>query len=560
MKQKNKVSLLLLVLGIISYSLCLFTTTEFAKQDQINHLTALKADYALLDKVSSRQTLTAWADHHQMQIVTNSNKPRSDLQAYVHKLLPQQKMDDNLPTYITYYHQKKYLFCLLDTTKASPQKVIVKRYRSIWSIANWLILFSIIFGVIWACIIYGQRTLFNEENLKRWTLKQKLDQLLSNKNENAYQQPSKKQVTIVELQQAVALLANKMDKLATDNFLAKRQFKSLMKHLPVGVMLLDHNGNVILHNQAMAVILGKNISDEPHYFDQDITTERLQKMIRHTMKQNRNHHQEIQLTNDTNSLVDANVIRITHTEERVQRQVIVILYDLTEFRQVEQEQIDFVGNVSHELKTPVTSIIGFTDTLLNGAMNDHEQSEKFLKIIKQESLRLTNLIKDSLTLTKIDQSTQNKLERIDLRKLVNQTLTEYAQASKKAAVTVSYQIQGNPWISSNKHTLTQIIQNLTSNAIKYTPPKGKIALLLKHDEIDNYLKLEVSDNGIGIAPEDQAHIFERFYRVDKSRNKKIPGTGLGLAIVKQAVQALNGKISVTSKLGVGSCFKILLPL
>ncbi|MGR3741520.1 sensor histidine kinase [Companilactobacillus sp. DQM5] len=340
--------------------------------------------------------------------------------------------------------------------------------------------------------------------------------------------------------------------------LLSRRFKGLVGHLPVGVMLLDDKGNVIMHNQAMSVILGQNISEGKHPFIDDIKTYSLSRMIEQTLKKNKNHHKNLELI-DNNKFVDANVIRIAHSDEDIERQVIVILYDLTEFKQIEQMQGDFVSNVSHELKTPITAITGFSETLLNGAKNNPDDLDKFLKIINKESIRLNSLVQDILELSQVDE-VETFNDEISLDEIVNDITDELSSSISSKNLTVNKKITGPDLVVSSSLLIEQIINNLVTNSVIYNNMNGQVDIKLKHDEIKNQLLINISDTGIGISDENIDRIFERFYRVDKSHSQEIEGTGLGLSIVIDAVNKLNGTIKVESQLTVGTKFEVKIPL
>jgi len=315
----------------------------------------------------------------------------------------------------------------------------------------------------------------------------------------------------------------------------------------------------LMHNQAMASLLDANISNDIHPFIEDVKTYSLSRMIEHTLRKNKNHHREIQLVGNSQKYVDASVIRLIHSREDFDQQVLVILYDLTESRQFERVQVDFVNNVSHELKTPVTSIEGFSETLLGGAKNDPAKLDHFLDIIHSESVRLSELIQDILSLSKVKKD-NNKADVVNLRDDVEHILDHQSLSIKKHNLTVKKEFTGNPEVTINKEKVNLVFRNLIKNAISYNKENGEIDIEVHHDDIENRIKLIVKDTGIGISEEDQGRIFERFYRVDRSRSLETGGTGLGLAIVKETLDTLDGDIRVESHQGLGTKFIVDIPL
>jgi len=225
-------------------------------------------------------------------------------------------------------------------------------------------------------------------------------------------------------------------------------------------------------------------------------------------------------------------------------------------KKLEQMRKDFVANVSHELKTPVTSIKGFSETLLDGAMNDQDTLEAFLEIILKESDRLQILIQELLDLSKIEQhGFKLTIGKVDVWKSITEVfeILRGKAAEKDISLTIG-ESSGNSVIEADPDRIKQVLINLVSNAITYSPNRGTITISV-NDE-NNMVSIEVKDYGIGIEKSEIPRIFERFYRVDKARSRNSGGTGLGLAIVKHIVEAHKGNIEVTSEIGNGTTFTI----
>mgnify|MGYP002544083485 CR=1 FL=1 len=247
--------------------------------------------------------------------------------------------------------------------------------------------------------------------------------------------------------------------------------------------------------------------------------------------------------------------KFVHVDSHIRQQAL-IEYALP--HNIEKMQKDFVGNVSHELKTPVTSLIGFTETLLDGAKEDPETLQTFLEIIQKDAYRLKNLIQDIIQLSQDSDSFQYVDQPINFSELLQQVVQTYGPAAGKKQLT--FQFEGpEPFILSTKKELLQpIVKNLVENAVTYSKPGGVITL--SYSEQDDQLLFQVQDQGIGIDEEDQEWIFERFYRVDKGRSRKQGGTGLGLSIVKHIVNFYHGTIHVSSEPDMGSEFTVFLPM
>ncbi len=239
--------------------------------------------------------------------------------------------------------------------------------------------------------------------------------------------------------------------------------------------------------------------------------------------------------------------------------IIVVLHDVTEQQKLEAMRREFVANVSHELRTPITSIKSYTETLLDGAAEDKETTERFLSVINSEADRMTRLVKDLLQLSRLDNQQMNwKMQNISLasltKEIVERMQIEAAQNNQKLECFVIGDI---PLITADNDRLEQVIVNLISNALKYTAPGGSITVYVGKLYNDVYIK--VTDNGIGIPNDALPRVFERFYRVDKARSRDMGGTGLGLAIAKEIIQAHGGSISIASEYGKGTEVTAKLP-
>lgn len=237
---------------------------------------------------------------------------------------------------------------------------------------------------------------------------------------------------------------------------------------------------------------------------------------------------------------------------------LLVFHDITELKNLEQTRKDFVANVSHELKTPVTSIKGFTETLLDGAKDDPKSLEAFLHIILTESDRLQQLIEELLELSRIEQHKFNlDIKEVNLGTLLKDSVTMLQKKAEDKSVTLNYlEDNENVVIQGDLFRLKQVFINVINNAIMYTPQNGSIKI--ETEMKDDRVLVHISDTGIGIEKQEIPRIFERFYRVDKARSRNSGGTGLGLAIVKHLIEAHQGTITVSSEVGTGSVFTISL--
>ena len=239
--------------------------------------------------------------------------------------------------------------------------------------------------------------------------------------------------------------------------------------------------------------------------------------------------------------------------------VVIVLHDMTELRKLERIRRDFVANVSHELKTPLTSIRGYVETLIDGAIDDQANNRRFLEKIEVNVQRLNHLVADLLSLARIEEQEDGlRCERLDLRPLLVQAVRLHENAATQRDLRCELTgIEGPLMVIGDRESLVQVIDNLLDNAIKYTPAGGCVRLSAR-TEADT-LAFDVSDTGIGIPSEDLERVFERFYRVDKARSREVGGTGLGLSIVKHLAAAMGGEVSVRSDFGLGTRFTVRLP-
>ena len=240
-------------------------------------------------------------------------------------------------------------------------------------------------------------------------------------------------------------------------------------------------------------------------------------------------------------------------EDKKVRGVVILFIDETEEIRALRLREEFSSNVSHELKTPLTSICGFSELLVNGMVDDANK-EEFYKLIYDDSKRLLNLIEDIMKISGLETEETFSREEIKLKELIKDILRAQRNLIDEKNIAVS--LDGDGLVYENKTMMWELFANIINNGLKYNKDGGKLDIKISEDE-KNY-EVSIVDTGIGIPSKDLARIFERFYRVDKSRSRKIGGTGLGLSIVKHVLQSIDGKLEISSKLGMGTSFKVIL--
>lgn len=338
-----------------------------------------------------------------------------------------------------------------------------------------------------------------------------------------------------------------------------KRVRELINHLVIGVMLLDENRQITMVNPIMNEILGENLYGKiGHSYLEVFKSYGLNQLIETAFEKNELQNREIALLLQDEKIVDANIVPIPG---RVQNTTnyIVLLYDITEIRRLEQVRTDFVANASHELRTPITALKGFSETLLDGALEDREVLIEFLEIMLKESSRLDLMVQDILQLSKLEQKqVRLNVESIEAKSVVKEVFQILQQKAELKNIELSIVYNEPVFLEVDHDQLKQIILNLVGNAVSYTPENGQVKVELAYEDQEAVIK--VIDNGIGIPQEEQSRIFERFYRVDKARSRNAGGTGLGLSIVKYLVENLSGYIELESIVGRGTMFEVHLPV
>lgn len=251
-------------------------------------------------------------------------------------------------------------------------------------------------------------------------------------------------------------------------------------------------------------------------------------------------------------------VHLVPIKEKGDFSLLLFLQDITEEKRVETIKKDFVANVSHELRTPLASIKGYSETLIDGGMDDKETLKEFLKIIDRHATRMSRLIDDLLTLSRLESHQMTIVSApVDLKDLILSITTGFEKQARDKGIRLNSEIPDNlPRVLGDRDRLEQVVVNLLDNAIKYTPSGGSVAVTACKS--DGAVVVDIKDTGIGIPAGDIPRIFERFYRVDKARSRELGGTGLGLAIVKHIIQVHNGRLHVESIPGRGSTFSFSL--
>lgn len=366
---------------------------------------------------------------------------------------------------------------------------------------------------------------------------------------------------IGKVNQALGRMAEKLDELFKEVSLEKSQLEAVLSAMSEGVIVVGSDGKVILINRALKDMFGiKDVSFGKPYWEV-LRNSEITELVEYTLKSRKAEKKEISLFYPVEKYYLASGIPLNSSESGA----IVVMFDITEFKRLEKIKADFVANVSHELRTPLTAIKGYVETIEAEAYENTDERDHFLNIIKRHTDRLINIVSDLLVLSEIErkeisweEEPKTVLEEINFKEIVSSSLEAIKSKIEEKSLRVSLNIkEGLPPYGGDGFLLEQMFINLIDNAAKYTPEGGAIEIGIS--KLDSQFIIEVSDTGIGIPKEHLPRIFERFYRVDKTRSRKLGGTGLGLSIVKHIVIMHGGKIEVQSEVGRGSRFIITLP-
>jgi two-component system phosphate regulon sensor histidine kinase PhoR len=363
----------------------------------------------------------------------------------------------------------------------------------------------------------------------------------------------------------LGMLARSFEKMSRELDSRERQLRESMQRQTTvlagmieGVIAVDRRQHVLFAN----VAAGRKLRFSP----EDVVGLPLLEVVRsHELRtiveqalQTRQHCQgEIQRKSDVQLTLE---VHATPLPGQPCPGVVLVLHDVTDLKRLEGMRQQFIANVSHELKTPLSSIKAYTETLLSGALEDTEHARTFLSRIDDQADRLQDLIIDMLSLARIE-SGQMPLElaNVSVVEVVENCVRDYEGRAAAGQLTLVNQIDSGPLqVRADEEALLQILSNLVDNAIKYTPAGGTVTIRGRSEE--SQAVIEVADTGPGIAPEHHERLFERFYRVDRARSRELGGTGLGLSIVKHLCQAMGGSVAVESALKKGSVFRVRIPL
>jgi two-component system phosphate regulon sensor histidine kinase PhoR len=340
----------------------------------------------------------------------------------------------------------------------------------------------------------------------------------------------------------------------------RQKLESVFAGMAEGVLVLNAELRIETVNRSMETMIGRPA--------RDVVGRTLLEAIRNVMLHDALEQfratkepvrQEIVLEAEPPAVLDVEISAVSEGTEG-QGKTMLVFHDVTRQKRLERMRTDFVANVTHEIRTPLTSIIGFIETLQQGALDDRPQALAFLKTIHQNAQRLNRLVDDLLTLSAIELGeTQLQMEKVDVGRAVEQAVAVMTPQASEKAIRIAKEIPaGLPIIRADRDRLMQILLNILDNAIKFTPEGGKIDISADPGE-GGRLTVRIADNGVGIPRGEIPRLGERFYRADKMRSRELGGTGLGLSIVKHLLQAHGGSLSIDSAPGLGTTVSLAFP-
>ncbi len=360
--------------------------------------------------------------------------------------------------------------------------------------------------------------------------------------------------------------------------LEKSRFEAVLTSITEAILVTDQSGRILMGNQTFEKLFGVSDAIEGRMPIELVRHRDVQNAIDQTLKTGQAVFLDLTRSDDRERHFDVQIAPILQDDHIAGS--VTIFYDITELRRLERIRKDFVANVSHELRTPLTTIKGCAATLADGALDDQEASQRFVKMINTHADRLHNLVEDILDLSRIESGALPlEIGVYPIQEMINSVVGQIRPLAKEKTLTIEINIKENVQVQCDHKLIEQALFNLLDNAVKYTPEEGKIWIQtrdFKHVENDREYRLnrpgemesqtrtrrialEVKDTGIGVPLSDMDRIFERFYRVDKGRSRAMGGTGLGLSIVRHIMDAHGERVYVESEQGKGSTFGLTLP-
>ncbi|WP_340391100.1 two-component system histidine kinase PnpS [Macrococcoides caseolyticum] len=561
---QRKLLIMLTTMIVVSFLLVgMFITTSISNDMKVSMKRTMAQDAKIIQSLAEHQDFNMIAatfdDQRSYQIlVMEGNKPLYVTQGfspeYFETALSRYTAGESEANEFRYDSEDKQ--SILKMTKKDTVIYLIQENRiltilssSIWKYIGLMLL--IMLPILYFIVRYINKSYI--QPIKEVTYASKL---LANGNYKV-RVPESNVTETKDLFISMNILARTLQDFMNEQKLQRNRLETTLQNIPSATLLVNSYGEVVIANETFLNFFNRGNKIKKAHYDTVIEHKDLKRMIKEAIATEKSINETIEHNvNVHKKYFDAAVVPVLSKKRKRIEGIVIVLHDITQLKILEQMRKDFVANVSHELKTPITSIKGFTETLLDGAKEDKDTLEMFLDIILKESNRIQVLVSELLELSKIEQANHFNMVKVNLpQKVFNSVEVVYPLAEKKN-IKFNLELEKNLFVLAEPSKLKQVMINLLSNAINYSPEDAEVTVkaYLKADECI----VEIIDQGIGIAPEETTRIFERFYRVDKARSRDSGGTGLGLAIVKHIIEVFNGEIDVESELGKGSTFRIKL--
>ncbi|BAH18065.1 two-component system histidine kinase PnpS [Macrococcoides caseolyticum] len=561
---QRKLLIMLTTMIVVSFLLVgMFITTSISNDMKVSMKRTMAQDAKIIQSLAEHQDFNMIAatfdDQRSYQIlVMEGNKPLYVTQGfspeYFETALSRYTAGESEANEFRYDSEDKQ--SILKMTKKDTviyliqeNRILTILSRSIWKYIGLMLL--IMLPILYFIVRYINKSYI--QPIKEVTYASKL---LANGNYKV-RVPESNVTETKDLFISMNILARTLQDFMNEQKLQRNRLETTLQNIPSATLLVNNYGEVVIANETFLNFFNRGNKIKKAHYDTVIEHKDLKRMIKEAIATEKPINETIEHNvNVHKKYFDAAVVPVLSKKRKRIEGIVIVLHDITQLKILEQMRKDFVANVSHELKTPITSIKGFTETLLDGAKEDKDTLEMFLDIILKESNRIQVLVSELLELSKIEQANHFNMVKVNLpQKVFNSVEVVYPLAEKKN-INFNLELEKNLFVLAEPSKLKQVMINLLSNAINYSPEDAEVTVkaYLKADECI----VEIIDQGIGIAPEETTRIFERFYRVDKARSRDSGGTGLGLAIVKHIIEVFNGEIDVESELGKGSTFRIKL--
>jgi two-component system phosphate regulon sensor histidine kinase PhoR len=362
---------------------------------------------------------------------------------------------------------------------------------------------------------------------------------------------------LAALERAMGGVAMELQKLLDRLRFESARREAILSGMTEGVLAVDHELRATFCNAAfLKAVDFRGASPEGQYLLALVRDPRLHELLRSVLHDGQALSLRLQLSTAHSRTFEVNAGPI---EMPSGRGAIAILHDITDLERLEQVRKDFIANVSHEFRTPLAGIIGYADTLLDGAIDDEKNRRNFVEIIRSNAVRLNSIASDLLVLSDLESGNErDDAEILSVRGVLGTVLVTVAGEARLRDVKLVRENLDDVYVAGSRLRLEQALLNLIANAIKFNRPGGEVRVRAGYTS-QGQVEIVISDTGVGIPSQDVPRIFERFYRVDKARSRQVGGTGLGLSIVKHVVERIKGAISVESQLGRGSSFRLQFP-